>query len=132
MALHAARRVALQMIFARMFQPEGCESVLLDQEDTGNIGEDQGFIDNALAGTAQHLEDYNQVIASLSPERALDRIPALNKAILYLSLHELAQQDALPGVIVNEAVELAKRFGDEADGRFINGVLGNYLRMQEP
>lgn len=131
MALHAARRVALQMIFARMFQPEGCESVLADQEDINSIGEDQGFIDDALEGTAQHLTDYNQVISDLSPERALERIPALNKAILYLSLHELSKEDALPRVVVNEAVELAKRFGDEADSRFINGVLGNYLRMQD-
>ena len=119
------------MIFSRMFQPEGCESVLVGQEDINNIGEDQSFIDDALNGTAQHLDTYNQVISDLSPERALERIPALNKAILYLSLHELSQDGALPRVIVNEAVELAKRFGDEADSRFINGVLGNYLRMQE-
>lgn len=131
MAMHAARRVALQMIFARMFQPEGCESVLADLEDSLNIGEDQGFVEDALAGTQAHLKEFNQVIAELSPDRVLERIPALNKAILYLSLHELSKEDALPKVVVNEAVELAKRFGDESDSRFINGVLGNYLRMRD-
>lgn len=131
MALHAARRVALQMVFANLFHADDCASVLEDQEDVANIGEDQRFIDDALEGTQKNQDAYNQVIQALSPERSLERIPALNKAILYLSFHELSQPDALPKVIINEAVELAKRFGDESDSRFINGVLGNYLRMNK-
>ncbi|NLX83557.1 MAG: transcription antitermination factor NusB [Clostridiales bacterium] len=131
MALHAARRVALQMVFANLFQSDGCESVLEGQEDLLNLGEDQVFIDEALQGTLKNQAKYNQIIQSLSPDRSLDRIPALNKAILYLSLHELSQPNSLPKVIINEAVELAKRFGDEGDSRFINGVLGSYLRMNQ-
>lgn len=119
------------MVFANLFHADECASVLEDQEDVANIGEDQRFIDDALEGTQKNQNAYNQVIQALSPERSLERIPALNKAILYLSFHELSQPDALPKVIINEAVELAKRFGDESDSRFINGVLGNYLRMNK-
>lgn len=132
MALHAARRVALQMIFARMFRADDMESVLEGQPDLGSIEEDQAFIDAALVSTLEHQAEYNDIIRELSPTRALERIPALDRAILYLSLHELSLPDALPKVIINEAVELAKRFGDESDGRFINGVLGTYVRKQSP
>ena len=132
MALHAARRVALQMIFARMFRADDLESVLEGQPDLGGIEEDQAFIDAALVSTLEHQAEYNDIIRELSPTRALERIPTLDRAILYLSLHELSLPDALPKVIINEAVELAKRFGDESDGRFINGVLGTYVRKQSP
>ena len=132
MALHAARRVALQMIFARMFSTGDCSSVLEDQQDMVGIQEDQGFIDGALQGVSEHEEEFQQIIQSLSPQRALERIPVLARAILYLSLYELSLPDAMPKVIINEAVELAKRFGDETDSKFINGVLGNFVRNQIP
>jgi N utilization substance protein B len=132
MALHAARRVALQMIFARMFSTGDCSSVLEDQQDMLGIQEDQGFIDGALQGVSEHEEEFQQIIQSLSPQRALERIPVLARAILYLSLYELSLPDAMPKVIINEAVELAKRFGDETDSKFINGVLGNFVRNQIP
>lgn len=132
MALHAARRVALQMIFARMFRTDDVDSVLEDQQDLANIEDDQGFIDSALASTLENEAEYNSIIQELSPKRALERIPALDRAILQLSLYELSLPEALPKVIINEAVELAKRFGDDTDGKFINGVLGSYVRRQEP
>lgn len=132
MALHAARRVALQMIFARMFRADDLQSVLEGEQDLSNVEDDQGFIDSALASTLEHEAEYNSIIQELSPTRALERIPALDRAILHLSLHELSLPDALPKVIINEAVELAKRFGDESDSRFINGVLGSYVRNQTP
>lgn len=132
MALHAARRVALQMIFAGMFSTDDCSSVLEDQQDMQGIQEDQGFIDGALLGVREREEEFQQIIQSLSPQRALGRIPILARAILYLSLYELSLPDAMPKVIINEAVELAKRFGDETDSKFINGVLGNFVRNQIP
>lgn len=128
MALHAARRVALLIIFARMFNAEDSTSVLEDQDDFAGVGEDQGFIDEALSAIQAHGKAYNEVIQSYSPTRALERIPKLDRAILHLSLHELSLPNARPGIIINEAVELAKRYGDESDSSFINGVLGNYVR----
>ena len=127
MALHAARRIALQLVFARMFHSGDNASVLEDQPDMQNIGEDQHFIDAALQGIEQNAPLYDDIIQSFSPKRALDRIPVLDRAILRLSFHELAQNQAPPGVIINEAVELAKRYGDESDSRFVNGVLASYV-----
>ena len=111
---------------------DDCSSVLEDQQDMQGIQEDQGFIDGALLGVREREEEFQQIIQSLSPQRALERIPILARAILYLSLYELSLPDAMPKVIINEAVELAKRFGDETDSKFINGVLGNFVRNQIP
>lgn len=132
MSIHAARRIALQKIFARMFHDGDNASVLEEMDDMDNLEEDGAFIDLALQGTLENERAYSGIIQSLSPSRALERIPNLDKAILYLALHELDQKDALPKVIINEAVELAKRYGDESDSKFINGVLGSYVRNQLP
>lgn len=128
MALHAARRIALQMIYARMFSENDCASVLEDQEDLAGALEDNDFIINALEGTRSREDEARGIIEELSPQRAFERIPALDRAILHLALYELSLPDALPKVVINEAVELAKRYGDESDSRFINGLLGNYVR----
>lgn len=111
MARHAARRVALQMIFARMLGGEDCESVLEEQPDILQVLDDQAFIDEALTDIQTRIEEFDSLIQTLSPERALDRIPKLDRAILYLALHELSQKDDSESIVINEAVELAKRFG---------------------
>lgn len=130
MAMHAARRVALQMIYCGLLGGENCGLILEEQEDNLAVGEDQVFVDQAVQAVQNKQREFGEKIQAFSPDRALDRIPVLNLAILYLALYELSLPDALPGVIVNEAVELAKRFGEESDRRFINGVLGRMLREQ--
>lgn len=130
MARHAARRVALQMLYADMLGGGDCESVLLEESDFQNVQDDQPFVDQALSGIAEKRAEFDVIISERSPKRALERIPALDRAILYLALHELSLGENPHSVIINEAVELAKRFGEDADGRFINGVLGAVVRDQ--
>lgn len=130
MALHAARRIALQQIFARLLRGGDCDSVLEGTQDQAEIGDDQAFVDQAVAGTLENETKFSDLLASLSPQRSLERIPTLDRSILYLAFYELSQPDALPAVIVNEAVELAKRYGEDSDSRFINGVLGKVVRQK--
>ncbi len=128
MARHAARRIALQMVFADIMGGGDCGSVLEDQQDMQNISEDQEFVDQALKSVRGQQANFDRIIQSLSPERTLQRIPVLDRAILYLAFHELSQADAQVSVIINEAVDLAKRYGEDSDSKFINGVLGNAVR----
>lgn len=130
MSRHAARRVALQMIYARLLGGEDCHSVLEGGEDTLNVGEDESFIHAALDAVLRRRTEYDQIIQTLSPGRALERIPLLNRSILYLAMHELSREEDSPSVVINEAVELAKRYGEDSDGRFVNGVLGNVTRRK--
>lgn len=128
MARHAARRVAMQMIYARLLGGTDCESVLADEADYQNIGEDAAYLEETIKATADKQQAFDEIISRLSPKRALERIPLIDRAVLHLAMYELGSGDATEEVVVNEAVEIAKRFGDESDSRFVNGVLGSLIR----
>ncbi len=132
MARHAARRIALQMIFSRMLKGGDAMDVLAAEPDVKNIEGDETYIADALAMTAERGAAFDQTIRALSPKRALERIPVLNRAILHLALYELEAGNDATGVIINEAVELAKRFGEESDARFIHAVLGKVADAKKP
>ena len=101
------RRAAMQLVYESMLGGEGGQDTLL-----GLIGFQE-----------EDENDYN---------REFDRIPVMVRAILKVALFELGYlKDSPPAAVINEAVELAHRFGEEGDSRFINGVLGNYIRDSE-
>ncbi len=119
------------MIYCRLQGGVDCESVLSELDDYLNIGEDADYLEAAVKAVAEKQAGYDEVIARLSPKRSLDRIPVIDHAILLLAMHEIESTDTTVEVVVNEAVEIAKRFGDEVDSRFINGVLGSFIRERE-
>jgi N utilization substance protein B len=130
MARHAARRAAMQLIYEGMLGGGGGSETLEEligfaQEDN----EDGPYIRSLVDGVAGSAALLDAEVAKRSSTRELDRIPKVVLAILRLSIYELAfLQDSPQSVIINEAVELAKRYGEESDSRFINGLLGNYVR----
>lgn len=64
---------------------------------------------------------------------AIDRMPALDRAILRLAIHELLDRPDVPvAVVIDEAVELAKRFSTDDSGRFVNGVLAAVAKVSRP
>lgn len=90
---------------------------------------DVDYVQALVSGVRAHGPQMEQAVAERSENRAVDRIPAVVRAILYVALAEIdARPDVPDSVVVNEAVELAHQFGEENDARFINGVLGSYLR----
>lgn len=130
MARHAARRAAMQLIYEGMLGGAGGSDTLEEligfaQEDK----EDGPYISSLVVGVANSATLLDAEVAKRSSTRELDRIPKVVLAILRLSLYELAfLQDSPQSVIINEAVELAKRYGEDSDSRFVNGLLGNYVR----
>lgn len=91
--------------------------------------EDSPYISSLVSGVASSAALLDAEVAKRSSTRELDRIPKVVLAILRLSLYELAfLKDSPQSVIINEAVELAKRYGEDSDSRFVNGLLGNYVR----
>lgn len=91
--------------------------------------EDRGLIApeltrQLLQGVQDDIDEIDDLIASQSKGWALERMPAIDRAILRLSVHELRSRHDVPtAVVIDEAVELAKRFSTEESGRFVNGVL---------
>lgn len=82
-----------------------------------------------LAGIEKSRENIDAMIAENSKGWPLGRMPALDRAILRLAIWELLDRDDVPtAVVIDEAVELAKRFSTDDSGRFVNGVLATIAR----
>lgn len=97
---------------------------------------DLPFMEELLVGAISRQADLDLVIAKAAPEWPLERIAPVDRNVLRLGLFELlfADRDKVPAkVAINEAIELAKSFGGENSGRFVNGVLGAvYKELGEP
>ena len=84
-----------------------------------------------LAGTLAHRDEIDEVIRSLADNWRLERMPAVDRNILRWAIYEILHEHETPDlVVVDEAIELAKKFGSEQSGRFVNGLLDGLLRSR--
>ncbi len=87
------------------------------------------FLSASVKGTVAHLKEIDGIITKYALDWPLERMANTDRNILRLAVHELLHMPDVPAsVTASEAVELAKRYGDEESGRFVNGVLGNVVR----
>jgi len=95
--------------------------------------DDHGFIHGLVKGVLEHQKDIDVLITQFAPEWPLDQITTVDRNILRIGIFELKfNHDIPPKVAINEAIELAKTFGGESSGKFVNGVLGAiYKKMLE-
>ncbi len=98
--------------------------------------EDPGFIVDLVKGVVAHLEKLDAIIAKAAPQWPIDQIAIVDRNVLRLGLYELLfgkPDEVPPKVAINEAIELAKSFGGDSSGKFVNGVLGTvYKELGEP
>ena len=84
-----------------------------------------------VEGTMAHLDPIDQLIRRHAENWRLERMPAIDRNILRLAIYEMLHEAKVPKVvIVDEAIELAKKFGAENSGRFVNGLLDGVLQAQ--
>jgi N utilization substance protein B len=101
------------------------EQVALDDEE-------RAFVRDVVCGTLVHLAEFDGAIASLASGWKLDRIANVDKNVIRLAMYEIGYRTDIPPVVsVNEAVEIAKKYSTEESGRFVNGILGSYLRLRD-
>ncbi len=82
------------------------------------------YLRDQAAGVAAHLEELDALIVRFSEHWRLERMTLVDRNLLRLAAYELLYQPKIPPkVVINEAVELAKRYGSEDSGAFINGIL---------
>lgn len=128
MARSMARAAAMQLVYENLLGGSGSDT-LSDLIAFNPEGDDQAYIDRVTAGVNSHAEELDAEIARFSPTRELARIARVDLCILRLALYEMRYDDDAPeSVVINEAVELAKRFSEPASVRFVNGVLGAISR----
>ena len=91
------------------------------------------FAEFLVCGVAEKLEEIDQKLSSYSTNWALDRMARVDLAILRLATFELLYAPDVPhNVVLNEAIELGKRFGTEESPSFINGVLDHIAQQHRP
>ena len=126
---HPARRVALQTLFEIDFNRG-------DPRDTWTRGAFRAGLTEAAAafawslveGVLAHRRELDAEIATLAPEFPIEQMAKIDKNVLRIALYELRVSGDVPaGVVIDEAVELAKLFGSEAAPKFVNGVLATAL-----
>ncbi|MBI2633964.1 MAG: transcription antitermination factor NusB [Parcubacteria group bacterium] len=136
---HLSRSIALQTLYEWDFsgREENGENILdRNLTEFGPGLEDQGFPKRLVEGVISHKEELDKIIGKAAPEWPIDQINVVDRNVLRLGLYELLfsnPEEVPPKVAINEAIELAKTFGGESSGRFVNGVLGTvYRELGEP
>lgn len=132
-----SRRVGREVIFKTLFEldlnseldPEAALTLAKDEQDD-LTKKDDVFISNVLKGIKEHSEKIDELISSHSHSWELNRIAAVDRAILRLAVYELkfADEELSSNIVINEAVEIAKKYGADESGRFINGILGGIIK----
>ena len=127
-----AREVALQLIYENDFgtergtesRQEFIESRLRDRKPL------QAFSLAILDGVLEHREAIDRMIATYATNWTLTRMAAIDRNILRIGCYEIAFGETPNSVAINEAIELAKRYGDRNSSRFVNGILDRVGKMQ--
>jgi N utilization substance protein B len=137
---HLSRSVAMQTLYEWDFND--VESKKIDKLLEKNIKEfapgidDDSFIKGLVKNVIKNQKEIDPLIEKCAPEWPLNQVTAVDRNILRLGIYELIYgnyEEVPPKVAINEAIELAKSFGGESSGRFVNGVLGTiYRELGEP
>ncbi len=91
--------------------------------------DDKPFVENLTNGVLEHQHDIDSTIIKYAPQWPLEQITLVDRNVLRIGIYELKFNTDIPAkVAINEAIELAKTFGGESSGKFVNGVLGAIFR----
>lgn len=127
---HLARTIAMQTLFSWDFNGK-------KDADLNNLIElnfkqfapkfnDHGFVKSIIEGVIKNQAEIDGYIIKYAIEWPLDQITIVDRNVLRIGVYELVFDPDIPSkVAINEAIEIAKAFGGESSGRFINGVLGS-------
>jgi transcription antitermination protein NusB len=136
---HLARSTVLQTLYEWDFSDQKISPDQILRRDASEFAagaQCEGFMKNLLDGVISKQKDLDNVITKAAPEWPIEKISVMDRNILRLGLYELLfadREQVPPKVAINEAIELAKKFGGETSGKFVNGVLGAvYKEMGEP
>lgn len=128
-----SREVALQLLYEGDLNPKRSEEALSQFLST-RLHQDQElmqFTRELVEGVRLHADHLDRLITETTDNWALTRIAATDRNVLRLGAYELIYTDTPGPVVVNEAVELSKRFGGKKSAGFVNGVLDRILHLDD-
>ncbi len=128
---HQARERALQILF--QYDIHGKSGLWLDVfwKENEASGEARAFAERLVAGVLEQKPELDALITKYATNWKISRMPIVDRNILRAGVYELMWMDDVPArVTMNEAVELAKSFGDDEASKFVNGVLDQVLNKE--
>ncbi|EHQ88102.1 transcription antitermination factor NusB [Desulfosporosinus youngiae] len=127
MSRRLARETALQVLFQRDLTKEPmntAEEVQRWAEEFVVPEPSRNFAQELVDGTIAHQDEIDQTISSFAQDWTLNRMAKVDRNVMRLAAYEILYRSDIPGrVSLNEAIELAKRFGGEESAKFVNGIL---------
>lgn len=125
---HLGRTIAMQSLFLWDFQGKDKDIAGITKdvlEKFNSNFDDQTFVRHLMTGVMERLPMIDKYIIKYATEWPLDQITIVDRNILRIGVYELVFDDSIPAkVAINEAIEIAKTYGSESSGKFVNGVLG--------
>ncbi len=129
MTRREAREQAFIVLFEKIFDNDATISDIVTTAKEAELIKINSFAENTLNVVEEHFSEIDEIIETNSQEWTVARLPKVSLAILRLAVAEIKYIDDVPnGVAVNEAVELAKKYGTNDDASFINGILGTIAK----
>jgi len=132
---HLCRSIAMQSLYEWDFngkKKENLEKIVEKNiKEFGPGLEDATFVHQLVNGVVGSISKLDQIIEKAAPEWPIDQINIVDRNVLRIGLYEILyskKEEVPPKVAINEAIELAKNFGGESSGKFINGVLGTVFK----
>ena len=138
---HLSRQIALQRLFAKDFNRNNVNPNIseFNSDQLAVIDEIDNYIlemvDSLTKGVKENKEEIDELITRYAPQWPIDQMKLVDLQILRISIFEgFIEKKTPPKVAIDEAIELAKEFGEEVNGKFVNGVLGaiyeNYKEVE--
>jgi N utilization substance protein B len=126
---HQARILALQILFeVDLTDHDPMEVLARTFADQPAPPETRRYVERLVVGTLTDRDQIDHHVFAAAPAFPVAQLPSIDRNVLRIAIYELLRQpDVPPKVAINEAVELAKRFGGDNSGRFVNGVLGTVV-----
>ena len=144
MTRNTAREIAVHLAYELSFtglSPEELTRERLSKERFATLAEEDalyaeapgptqaGYIRTIVAGVAEHAPELDGYIAKYAKGWSFERIPLVASAVMRVAMYEVLYRADIPnGAAINEAVEIAKKYETEETVKFINGILGSFVR----
>lgn len=128
MTRRESRELAFVLLFEKSFTEDSVEDILQNAQEARELSGDS-FALSLAGGAVEHMEEIDGLISEYSHKWSKARLSRVALAIMRLAVFEMLWMEEIPvSVSINEAVELAKLYGGDADASFVNGVLGGIAR----
>lgn len=129
-ARRKARELALQMLFQHDMSGNGPDTIIATFEELQKAKPNtREFATKILRGTVEHMTSIDEMIQNQAENWRLSRMAAVDRNIIRMSVYEFLHEDDTPKlVIIDEAIEIAKKYGTQKSSQFINGILDGILK----